>query len=117
MADNNNLIGIASLINAGGGLLGSLLEAIGKGKAAKELKRETKPSAPYYETFRTLPLWQELLGKTLLGSMTDRLGADVLNKWGINPQQILTALSLSRGQALGGSSPYRGLLSKYGFYK
>ena len=114
MAD---LTGIASLINTGGGLLGSLLEAIGKGKAGKELKAGTKPYTPYYETFNTLPLWQGVLEKALLGSMTDRLGTDVLSKWGINPQQILTALSLSRGQALGGSSPYRGLLSKYGFYK
>ena len=110
-------ITLATLVSAGGKLVGSLLGAIGKGKAEKELKRETRPSTPYYETFRTLPLWQGLLGKTLLGSMADRLGTDVLSKWGINPQQILTALSLSRGQALGGSSPYRGLLSKYGFYK
>ena len=117
MADNNNLIGISSLINAGGGLLGSLLEAIGKGKAGKELKRGTKPYTPYYETFNTLPLWQGVLEKTLLGSMADRLGTDVLSKWGINPQQILTALSLNKGRVLGGGSPYRELLSKYDFYR
>ena len=114
MAD---LTGIASLISAGGGLLGNLLEAIGKGKAGKELKRGTKPYTPYYETFNTLPLWQGVLEKTLLGSMADRLGTDVLSKWGINPQQMLTALSLNKGRVLGENSPYQGLLSKYGFYK
>ena len=108
---------IASLIGAGGKLLGSLLEGAGKGKAGKELKRATKPYTPYYETFRTLPVWQGVLAKGLLGSMADRLGTDVLSKWGIDPQQILAALNLSGEQALGGRSLYQKLLSKYGFFK
>ena len=84
----NPLIG-AALIETGGGLLSGLLKGTGKGKAAKELKRETKPKTPYYESFASLPILQGLLQRSILGAMETQLGQDTLSQWGINPDQIM----------------------------
>ncbi len=70
------------LVNIGGGIA----EALGKGKAGKQLIEATRPSTPFYETYRSLPSWQVLWQNALFGALRDRLGEETLRRWGINPE-------------------------------
>jgi len=91
---------LASIIETGGGLLGGLLQGIGKGKAAKEFKKETRPTTPYYESFTSLPILQSLLQRSLLGAMGTQLGGNTLEQWGLDPEQILKTLSAARRRSV-----------------
>jgi len=84
---------LSSIISGGTSLLGSLLGGIGKSKARKEMLAGTKPTTPYYETFKTLPILQALLDKSLLGAMSSQLGSDTLSSWGINPTDMVNQLT------------------------
>ena len=96
MSDKSKLGDIASIVSAGSGLFGTLLGAIGKGKAAKELKVGTKPLHPFYETYSTLPVWQELFQRSLLGALRDRFGDETLSSWGIDPNVLLSKFRAPR---------------------
>ena len=105
-----NPLVLTALIEGGSKLLGGLLSSAGKGKAAKQLKAGTKPTRPFYETYSTLPVWQELFQKSLLGALRDRFGDETLSSWGIDPNVLLSKF---RAPRLWGSSPYERILSKY----
>jgi len=107
-----NPLVLTALIEGGSKLLGGLLSSAGKGKAAKQLKAGTKPTRPFYETYSTLPVWQELFQRSLLGALRDRFGDETLSSWGIDPTALLSNSNASR--LLGRNSrPYGSLLSRY----
>jgi len=91
---------LSTIIETGGGLLSGLLTGAGKGKAAKELKKETRPTTPYYESFSSLPILQNLLQRSLLGAMGTQLGGNTLEQWGLDPEQILKTLSAARRRSV-----------------
>jgi len=104
-----NPLVLASLINAGSRLLGGLLGGAGQAKARKQMLAGTKPTTPYYETFRTLPVLQTLLNKSILGAMNTQLGSDTLRSWGIDLNSILN----QKSRATQANTLYSPLLTKY----
>lgn len=101
---------IPALISGGGNILSGLLAGIQKGKQAKELKAATQPKTKFYESFKVLPELQQLFQKSLLGAMSDMLGEDVFNRWGI--ADIIPRLYSNTGVAQR-SNPYQNILQNY----
>lgn len=101
---------IPALISGGGNLLSGLLSGIQKGKQAKELKVATQPKTKFYESFKVLPELQQIFQKSLLGAMSDMLGEDVFNRWGI--ADIIPRLYANTGIAQR-SNPYQNILQNY----
>lgn len=56
----------------------------------------TKPTIPYFETYRNLPAFSNIVQKAILGNMSTNLGGELLKKYGINMDEILGATGLNK---------------------
>ncbi len=92
------------IIPAAGSLLSSLLGAAGSSREAKKtkeyieqqgqkLREALKPTVPFYET-KAVPYLSNLFQKAILGNLGERLGQNLLSKWGIDLSDYLKVTGL-----------------------
>jgi len=91
---------------AGASLLSSILGGLAAGKEkqkerqyAEELRKETinalKPTIPYFQS-NALPWLSDALQKAVLGNLENRVGQDILTRWGINPEDYRNVLGFNQ---------------------
>lgn len=55
-----------------------------------------KPKTPYYETFKNLPALANTMQKMIYGNLGERLGPEMLQKWGINLEDLNKTLGMDK---------------------
>jgi len=105
---------LASIVQAGGGLLGGLFGGASKAQEAKLQLRNAealkqweinkaastlKPTTSYYQS-PYLPALGETTMRAIMGNLAQRMGPDLLSKWGIN-----TAAPFKQTPAVGPTYP------------
>lgn len=100
----------ASLIQTGGGLLGALFSPSVKKQLkwqresdqkqmawkAGQIASTLKPQAPYYQS-GNLPQLGDASMRAIMGNLAQRMGPEMMAKWGINPMTPPVAPAVTGG--------------------